>query len=259
MERLTGKVFGELTVLSDYRSTKGYRMCHCLCTCGKNSEVIFSNLKSGRTKSCGHFEKQNQKKYKNLIGKKFGDLTVQKKTEKRKEGTIVWECRCDCGRLIEVSRRQLIRGYIKSCGYHRDDQLRGKQFSELTVLEVGLDKKKLYCRCSCGKEVWLLKYNILSGHTKSCGHLLKKDNFERIDGVVLATLRKRISSRNTSGYTGVSQTRTGDWVAYITFRKKRYNLGTFKNIEDAVLARRRAEEYFYSPIFEKEKKIHGGD
>ena len=53
-----------------------------------------------------------------------------------------------------------------------------------------------HCLCSCGNTKWLFKYNVLNGHTKSCGHLLKKDNFKRIDGVVLATLHKKTAIRD---------------------------------------------------------------
>lgn len=36
--------------------------------------------------------------------------------------------------------------------------------------------------------------------------------------------------------------RSGKWNAYINFKKKRYNLGYFRDIEDAVKERRLAEE-----------------
>lgn len=253
MEKKVGSVYGELEILATYRSKTRYVMCHCLCSCGNTSEVFYSNLKSGRTKSCGHLEKQNRERYKDLTGEDYGELTVTRATSKRKEGTIVWECACSCGRSIEASRRQLIRGYITSCGHHKDDHRIGEIFGELTVLEVSRDKKRVYCKCSCGNTKWLFKYNVLNGHTKSCGHLLKKDNFKRIDGVVLATLHKKLSSKNTSGYTGVSQTRDGKWVSYITFKNKRYTLGLFKDIESAIEARARAEKKLYTPVLEKEK------
>ncbi|MFY1067401.1 AP2 domain-containing protein [Enterococcus sp. AD013-P3] len=254
MEQLVGKAYGELIILRTYRSSKGYLMCHCHCSCGKTSEVIYSNLKAGRTRSCGHLERENQESYRNLQGKIFGELMAFRKTSKRKEGTIVWECICSCGRKVEASRRQLVRGYVTSCGNHKDDALIDTRFNELTVVELSQDRKKLYCRCSCGNEAWFLKYNVLSGHTKSCGHLLKNDNFERVDGVVLATLRKKISVKNTSGYTGVSQTKAGTWVSYITFKKKRYTLGIYPNIEEAIVARADAEARFYKPILEKKSE-----
>lgn len=48
----------------------------------------------------------------------------------------------------------------------------GFQSFELTFLEE-LPNYKCKCMCSCGKEVILAKFNFTSGHTKSCGHLIK--------------------------------------------------------------------------------------
>ena len=52
-----------------------------------------------------------------LAGKKFYDLTVIQKIENEQiEGSSVWICKCECGKLIKVSSRQLITGRKKSCG-----------------------------------------------------------------------------------------------------------------------------------------------
>jgi hypothetical protein len=47
----------------------------------------------------------------------------------------------------------------------------GKTFGRLTVLrDDGHGKNpEIVCRCSCGKEVTLLKHNVLGGNTASCG------------------------------------------------------------------------------------------
>lgn len=51
-----------------------------------------------------------------LAGQRFGRLIVFTETEKRKWGSVVWLCRCDCGCIVEVDRHNLVRGSIKSCG-----------------------------------------------------------------------------------------------------------------------------------------------
>ena len=53
---------------------------------------------------------------KDLIGQKFGRLTVLEDTGKRKKGRIVWLCRCDCGRETNVMGDNLSRGHTQSCG-----------------------------------------------------------------------------------------------------------------------------------------------
>lgn len=253
METVVGKVYGELTVLSQYRSEKGYWRCRCRCSCGQTTDVIYANLKTGRTKSCGHLERANRQKYSDLTGQVFGELTVLEKTDKRAQGVIVWRCQCSCGRILEVSRRQLLRGYKTSCGFHQEEQLLGRRFNELTVLAVSDDHRRLLCRCSCGRETWIARGNVLNGHTKSCGHLKKQDNRERIDGVLVSALHKKISARNTSGYTGVSCNCRKRWVAYITFKGKRYTLGEFAELTEAVSARIKAEAQYFKPILDKKK------
>ena len=50
-----GAVFGRLTVLRklDEKATDGCFLWECLCECGKKSRAKTSNLKRGKTKSCG--------------------------------------------------------------------------------------------------------------------------------------------------------------------------------------------------------------
>ena len=246
-----GSVYGELTVIDEYKTEKGYWKCTCQCTCGVIKDISYPNLKSGRTRSCGHLEKANREKFKDLTGKTFGDLTVMVKAPQRLKGEILWRCRCTCGRMLEVTRTQLVRGYAKSCGFHQNDQLIGKHFNQLQIIRISEDNRHVYCQCSCGATLWTYKYNVLSGHTKSCGHLLKADHFQRIDGVVVSALARKISSRNTSGYTGVSKTANGKWTAYITLKYKRHTLGVFDQLEEAVRARKNAEEHYFNPILEK--------
>lgn len=49
---------------------------------------------------------------------------------------------------------------------------------------------------------------------------------------------------NTSGVTGVSKTKKGAYRAYITIDKKRIELGYYKTIDEAIQARREAEDRF---------------
>lgn len=51
----------------------------------------------------------------NLIGQKFGRLTVIEQALSRK-GKTYWKCLCDCGKYKEVQTRHLRNGKIRSCG-----------------------------------------------------------------------------------------------------------------------------------------------
>lgn len=62
---------------------------------------------------------------KDLTGEKFGRLFVVKQTEKRgKDGSIIYECLCDCGNICLVSRNRLTaKGHSRkrSCGCLYDE------------------------------------------------------------------------------------------------------------------------------------------
>ena len=54
----------------------------------------------------------------NLVGRRFGRLTVIQKTPLRyKGGGVIWECECECGiRPVYVSTANLTHGRQSSCG-----------------------------------------------------------------------------------------------------------------------------------------------
>ena len=131
----------------------------------------------------------------------------------------------------------------------------GYRVGKLTVQEKTDQRKNQYvvwrCKCDCGNETLTRQSNLLSGHTKSCGCLQKqmyKDNLRLVDGTSVSLIEKRLHTpilSNTSGYNGVYlNRRTGMWSAQITFKGKTYFLGSFKDIQDAVKARRRGEEVY---------------
>src|ERR1044071_6779273 len=58
--------------------------------------------------------------FESLIGRRFGKLVVISFVGKKGRQPY-WRCLCDCGRIKEIYRGHLIRGFTKSCGcYWRD-------------------------------------------------------------------------------------------------------------------------------------------
>lgn len=56
-----------------------------------------------------------------LVGQKFGRLTVLARLENNKHGNRRWACACDCGKASTALSRQLVSGHTASCGcYNRD-------------------------------------------------------------------------------------------------------------------------------------------
>ncbi len=59
-----------------------------------------------------------------LLGMRFTRLVVQSEADYRLEGQRVWICNCDCGnKNIYVRGFQLRKGYAKSCGCYRNEQV----------------------------------------------------------------------------------------------------------------------------------------
>lgn len=146
--------------------------------------------------------------------------------------------------------------------------LSGKKFERLTVLGFsGLDQNKnalWLCKCDCRKEVIILGASLRNGRTKSCGCLKLEMNAadmpnRRKNDLVEKTSLSKIKSsnkqkNNTSGHKGVSRySQLDKWVSNISINGKRVYLGLFDDLEEAINARKTAEEFYFKPIIEKYK------
>lgn len=217
-----GDKFGEWTVIKAYSSNVGKpKKSLCRCSCGFEKEVNNYDLLYGRTKSCGHAKGANiaktryKKTDKKFIGKTFGELTVIERVNDK--GRARYKCKCSCGKEVEVIGSNLERGYQVSCGdyrIHRTQEHFDKFMSE--------------------------------GRKKLDDKLVEDTN--------LYILNSGLSKRNTSGCRGVYLVKkTGHYKATINFQKQCIYLGTFKTFDEAVEARKAAEEKYYKPILEKYK------
>lgn len=114
---------------------------------------------------------------KDIAGQKFGELTAVRPTKNRYFGSIVWECRCLCGKTCYVPHLSLCRGLTKSCGHIRYEDLRGLRFSRLVAirpLSTKSQPKKWLCRCDCGGVMIATSSDLKTGNTKSCGCISRK-------------------------------------------------------------------------------------
>ena len=137
--------------------------------------------------------------------------------------------------------------------------LTGQKYGHLTVLQpaenVG-SRTAWLCRCDCGRDTVVKTYHLRGGHTKSCGCQVGPGGprtalgLTYIDGTCVEMLQTRTVRRNnTSGVPGVDWRSSKQcWRAMICFKGKRYYLGSYKNFEDAVKARKRAEEELFDPF-----------
>lgn len=203
---------------------------------------------------------------KDLTGKLFGQLTVIEYDGFRNHHTY-WKCQCSCGNETSVEQTHLLNGHTKSCGcYRRSRQkpmdLTGHVYSRLTVLDFDHAEgryKYWKCRCECGNVVVCNSENLRGGNIKSCGCLqreTRKQNMKKAihfyeDSCVEKIRADRLSSQNTSGYLGVFRRENGKWRAAIDMQKRTINLGSYEAIEDAVNARKQAEQELYIPYLER--------
>lgn len=113
-----GQQFGQLTaVYLTNERINGARAWECRCSCGNTTLATGYQLTSGSKKSCGCLLRIRAfQKRKDITGQRFGKLTAIRDTEERKHGSIVWECRCDCGATVMVAGTTLRSGKTRSCG-----------------------------------------------------------------------------------------------------------------------------------------------
>ena len=185
---LVGLRFGRLTVKEQAEShtTKSGQIKTrwiCLCDCGKEVTVSASNLRQGKTKSCGCYRSEFTVKTKSidLTGERFGKLVVLSRAESKQYGkntVSVWRCLCDCGKTRDVWGASLRDGTTVSCGCSRlKIDLRGRRFGMLTVIERSeQNHTKWLCLCACGKYTFKTTGHLISGDTVSCGCKARSSN-----------------------------------------------------------------------------------
>lgn len=120
---LTGKTFGYLTVLgpTEHKDSIGHKYWLCKCArCGTIKEFLGTHLIEGKQLSCGcaKYDLISQAERKDIIGQKFGQLTVIEldkiKTQEKKK--TYWICQCECQNYCSVQAANLLSGHTNSCG-----------------------------------------------------------------------------------------------------------------------------------------------
>lgn len=124
---------------------------------------------------------QTEQKTKIGVGVQIGHLTVEAPSSTRKNGYILWNCRCDCGGSIQLDTRCLQRGTVRDCGCRTRvkpgmKNLTGQRFGTLVCLypteKRGSSGGIVWeCRCDCGNTCLAVSTQLTKGYKKSCGCL----------------------------------------------------------------------------------------
>lgn len=117
--------------------------------------------------------------FKDLTGQRFGRLIVIERRGSDKHHNALWLCKCDCGEECIVNGKALRHGDTRSCGCLHSEDLVGKRFGRLLVIEElperGTDRRIIYrCLCDCGNVTNVTAADLRSGHTRSCGCLMRE-------------------------------------------------------------------------------------
>lgn len=145
-----------------------------------------------------------------------------------------WLCRCDCGKTLTAKTVHLRAGKVRSCGCLKSSRSTAKQKARPA------DRAKAAKAAKTSKAAEAPP----NGSKQKEGQLGGLAVLHYIDGTCVEMLRKNTPRRNnTSGVVGVDWVkRDRRWRAAICFMGKRYYLGSYKLFNDAVDARRRAEQ-----------------
>lgn len=152
-----------------------------------------------------------------LQNKVINGITLLEKTDKKRRGSILWKCKCFCGNTFLAEASRIKNGEISSCGCKR------KVFREDNFNKA---KNKL------------------------------KESFK--DGTCLSLIaNNKVRKNNKSGYNGISirhNKHSTSYIVRICVQGKNIRIGTYRDIEEAIKARKEAEEKYFKPILDKYKK-----
>lgn len=216
-----------------------------------------------------------------LSGQKIGRLTVLKRVE-NKSGRVRWLCKCDCGNEITAFSNNLTRKHTMSCGCYnkdRNSEIHSKENNYDLSGEYGIgytskgkefyfdleDYKKIkdycwyidtlgYVRTNLKDAKKSLLFHILIMNPQNgteVDHIYDKRNDNRKSQLQICThrqnnLKKQLIKSNKSNITGVFYIKNrGKWLSSIRVNGKSIYLGIFKEKDEAIFSRLKAEkEYF---------------
>jgi hypothetical protein len=116
-----GDRYGKLKIVSEvigFRAKSGElkRTFVVKCDCGKTKNVALTDLRSGKTKSCGCLMIATNSKPRKELKKKYNRLTLVKEIERTNPKYRKFLTLCDCGNYLEVELDRVTKGNTKSCG-----------------------------------------------------------------------------------------------------------------------------------------------
>lgn len=173
---LTGKRFGKLTVL-EMLWVKPHTKCRCICDCGNETIVINTGLTSGKTQSCGCYQRNRASE---SSTKDFAGVTapsgVRFIERYKKHARGVWEWVCECPycheRFYEIPAR-VLNGHVTSCGCVSRSAY--EEYIEGILNKAGVLYKREYRFIDC-KDTYPLPFDFaILNESGNVTHLIEYD------------------------------------------------------------------------------------
>ncbi len=227
---ISGMEFGFLTALepTDKRDRKDI-VWFCRCKCGNTVELAATRLIRSNTLSCGCLQKEVIKR----SNKYFGGTSLEKSLK-----APVISTRSMSGYVGVTRKRDKWQAYITYKGQRislgtytkLEDAVKARAKGKEAVMEDASRLLQIYEKIHKSDEALPSKFTVPKKEIPCKTKVINDQP---------TTAARRMD--NTSGYTGISF-RKNKWEARICYRKVRYMLGYFPTLEEAVCARRSAEE-----------------
>lgn len=112
-EIVIGETYNGVKILEDmgYQNHARHYLCECP-ICGNRYHLTARRV--GVSKMCA--ECYSKLPPKDITGNRYGQLTVLKYKGRNSKSHQLWECKCDCGEIVTVTKSHLTQGVTKSCG-----------------------------------------------------------------------------------------------------------------------------------------------
>lgn len=228
-----------------------------------------------------------------ITGERSGRLVALYYDHSDKYGKAVWMCQCDCGRFTKVLASSIRGKHIQSCGCSQKEHITKLDKDRKKYNDYAFCGDIVFGKLSNSEDSFIVDrddyekikdcywYLDSDGYVKGhdprvnktvklhkiiCGESRvdhkdrnklnnKKDNLRgctQQENVI----NRSIGKNNKTGFVGITK-RENKWIANITYGGKQHYLGIFDDINDAIVARLKAEcEHFgeYAPqrhLFQK--------
>lgn len=207
---ITGKRYGRLTVLRFlYTDKHGHSIWECKCDCGTIKPISKPALKNVLSCGCYHKEQTSKARSIDLVGQKFGRLTVIS-LHGSIDGSLHWNCRCECQSDTDdyfVANGLYLRlGDTKSCGclnrdkiYERSTASKEAKLIYLKNTLLSLDGYLTSDYLGCNKKI---SYTIMGLNIKS--RVTSIDSIKAFKDILISDGNILLSASSFSQKSGIS-------------------------------------------------------